>query len=174
MDMSTKELAIEKIEKEAQGVSGQNVPSIAIYSFIKSRCEEDEGFAAKVLNEKKSLSGCFTYLTNRAFDRAQAQTGGDRQQNMTVGMSGDEIFNIVVEYFDLDEEALEAKRKAEKEAAEAAKKAAEEQRKADEKRKAEAKAEKERIAAQIKKNGESQLNFFGEANESEGDTDDSL
>ncbi len=172
--MSTKENAIAKVEQEAQSVSGQNVPSIAIYSFIKSRCEEDEAFAAKVLNEKKSLSGCFTYLTNRAFDRAQAQTGGNRQQNMTVGMSGDEIFEIVTEYFDLDEEALEAKRKAEKEAAEAAKKAAEEQRKADEKRKAEEKAEKERVAAAIKKNGDAQLNFFGGVDESEADSDVSV
>jgi hypothetical protein len=123
--------AIEKLENEANSVSGQNVPAIAIYNFLKEKCSEDEIFSGKILIATKSLSKCFSYIMETAYIRAKEQHEKSGEVKVGVGMSSDEIFALAVEYFNLDNEAIERKKEEEKKAAEERRKKAEEKRKAE-------------------------------------------
>lgn len=106
--------AIAKLEKESERVSGQQVPAIAIYNFLKEKCQNDEIFASKVLIETKKLSKCFDYIME--FARIKSIT---KENRVGVGMSSEELFGLVVDYYKLDDETIEqnkieARAKAEK------------------------------------------------------------
>lgn len=157
--------AITKINEEAKTVSGQNVPAIAIKDYIVSKCESDEEFAKLVEKPEKCLSKCFTYLSEVAYQRAKAQQEATKCNNICIGMSGDEIFAIVDEYFALDEEEL-ARRKEEE------KKAAEEERKKQDEEARKKRAEKQKAKAAEKPKGKAdnspeQVSFFDEISSDE-------
>lgn len=106
--------AIAKLEKEAESVSGQQVPAIAIYNFLKEKCKNDELFASKVLIETKKLSKCFDYIME--FARIKSITS---ENHVGVGMSSEELFGLVADYYKFDDETIEqnkieAREKAEK------------------------------------------------------------
>lgn len=104
--------AVKKINKEAESVSGQQVPAIAIYNFLIDRCRQDPEFSAKVLIETKKLSKCFDHIMTVAYNRAQVQRKVTTGNRVGVGMSSEEIFALVEDYFNLDDEAI-AKKEAE-------------------------------------------------------------
>ena len=176
--------ALEKIETEAVSVSGQNVPAIAIYNYLKHKITHDEEFAKQVLIPTKALSKCFSYLTEKAYEVAKAQFEAMKsqkeaqdedddtpeEQKVGVGMSDKEIFGFVNEYFALDDAEIERKKEEARLKAEADLKAAEDKRKADlkaseDKRKADAalKATKAKAAENTKKMEAAQVSFFGES-----------
>ena len=108
----TIDAAIKKIDCEAESVSGQQVPAIAIYNFIKEKCTEDVVFAEKVLIETKKLSKCFDHIMKIAYNRAKARHNLTKEKSVGVGMSSEEIMELVVDYYNLDDAAI-AKKEAE-------------------------------------------------------------
>ena len=141
------EAAVAKIQKEAESVSGQQVPAIAIYNFIIQKCQEDIDFAAKVNIETKKLSKCFNHIMKIAYNRAEARHNLTKEKSVGVGMSSEEIMELVVDYYNLDDEAI-AKKEAEEKAkaqaeAEARKKAAAEKKKENDNKKKAKKPKKE-------------------------------
>jgi len=140
--------AIEKLENEANSVSGQNVPAIAIYNYLKDKCSQDEAFSEKVMIATKSLSKCFSYIMEIAYTRAKSQHEKTGESKIGIGMSSEEIFSLSIDYFNLDDEAIERKKQEEKKAAEKRKKEAEEKRKAEQaKRAADVKNKKSKATA---------------------------
>ena len=106
--------AIKKIDLEAESVSGQQVPAIAIYNFIKEKCKEDVAFAEKVLIETKKLSKCFDHIMKIAYNRAEARHNLTKENRVGVGMSSEEIMDLVVDYYNLDDKAIAQKEAEEK------------------------------------------------------------
>ncbi len=112
--------AIAKLEKEAESVSGQQVPAIAIYNFLKEKCQNDELFASRVLIETKTLSKCLNYIME--FPCIKKVTSCyDVTMEIHTGfeMPSEELFRLVVDYYKLDDETveqnkIEAREKAEK------------------------------------------------------------
>ncbi len=140
--------AIAKLDKEAESVSGQNLPAIGIYHFVRDKAISDEAFAQQILQKK--LSNCFSFVVEQyreqAFDMAKGTGTRDNPEVVGIGASSDEIFDYVIDFYTLSEEEL--KRRAEEKAAvrktkvEAQKKEREERAKADAKKKAEAEKKK--------------------------------
>lgn len=108
--------AVEKLDKEAVSVSGQNVPAIGIYQYLREKASKDTDFAKQVLIETKSLSKCFSYVMEYAYKVAQEQHNQTKETKIGVGMSDAEIYKICEEYFALDDAEIERKKKAEEEA----------------------------------------------------------
>lgn len=152
--------AIEKLDKEAESVSGQNVPAIGIYHFVRAKAIADETFAQQVL--KKKLSDCFSFVMEQyreqALDMAKGTGTRDNPEIVNIGASSDEIFGYVVDFYTLSDEEL--KKRAEEKAAARKAKAEAEQKKRAEKAKADAEAKanakKEAEAKKKKKEKEKQ------------------
>jgi hypothetical protein len=153
--------AIKKIDLEAESVSGQQVPAIAIYNFIKEKCKEDVAFAEKVLIETKKLSKCFDHIMKIAYNRAEARHNLTKENRVGVGMSSEEIMDLVVDYYNLDDKAIaqkEAEEKAKAKAeAEARKKAAAEKKKESDSKK---KAKKPKREEKSPSDDDTQLSLF--------------
>lgn len=141
--------AIAKLDKEAESVSGQNLPAIGIYHFVRDKAISDEAFAQQILQKK--LSNCFSFVVEQyreqAFDMAKGTGTRDNPEVVGIGASSDEIFDYVIDFYTLSDEEL--KRRAEEKAAvrkakvEAQKKEREEKAKADAAAKANAKKKAE-------------------------------
>lgn len=143
------EIAVEKIKKQAECASGQNVPAVAIYNYLINKCNTDNEFSALVIVEGKTLAKCFSYVTERAFEKAAMQNITADTNSPTpigIGMSGDEIFVLVDEYFSLDDKTIEERKTAERKAIEEARKAADELKRAAEKEKKQADNKKKKPA----------------------------
>ena len=154
--------AIKKVNEQARSVSGQNVPAIAIYHYLIDKCSNND-FAQCVINEEKSLSECFSYITEKAFEKG-SQTQAANNMPFSVGMSSDEIFKLVDEYFILSNAEIEKRKKQklkEIEATRAANEKIRAQKIADTaKKKAEAKNEKTKSKSVTKSNTENQISLF--------------
>ena len=138
------ESAVKKIKKEAEIASGQNVPAIAIYNYLLDKCKKDEDFSKCVLVESKTIPKCFTYITDKAFGIASKQNiNADRNTPIGVGMSSDEIFALVNEYFTLDDKVIEERKEAERKEIEEARRVAADTKRAQEKAKADANKKKQ-------------------------------
>lgn len=122
-------LATEKLDKEAESVSGQNVPAIGIYHFLRGKCTKSEMFAKQVLIETKTMSKCFSYIIEIYKERAKLQRVNE-ESIVGIGADSAEIFAFAEEYYNLDDEAIERRKAEEKAAAKARKKEEEEKRKA--------------------------------------------
>lgn len=152
--------AIEKLDKEAESVSGQNLPAIGIYHFIRAKAIADETFAQQVLQKK--LSECFTFVMEQYREQALNMTRGtgtrDNPEVVGISASSDEIFGYVVDFYILSDEAL--KKRAEEKAAARKAKAEAEKKEREKKAKAEAEAKaktkKEAEAEKKKKEKEKQ------------------
>jgi len=137
------EKALSKLESEAESVSGHNVPAIGIYQFLKEQCESDEGFAQQVLIDTKKMSKCFLHIQEQAYEIAKKQTRPKAGEPVGVGMSSEEIFALVRDYYFLDDAEIERQKEEKRKADEAKRKEEAEKSKAEqEKRAAEAKAKK--------------------------------
>lgn len=124
--------AIEKLDSEAESVSGQNVPAIGIYHFLRDKCTKSEMFAEQVLIETKTMSKCFSYIIEIYKERAKLQRVNG-ESIVGIGADSAEIFAFAEEYYNLDDEAIERRKAEEKAAAKARKKEEEEKRKAHQK-----------------------------------------
>ena len=132
--------AMEKLKKEAMAASGQNVPAIAIYSYLLHKCRNSEDFAKLVMVKGKTISKCFTYITNKAYELARIQNisvNTNNNTNIGCGMSSDEIFCLADGYFTLTDEEIEKRKEAERIKIEEARKAADAIRKEEQRKKAE-------------------------------------
>lgn len=137
--------AIEKLDAEAESVSGQNVPAIGIYHFVRAKAISDETFAQQVLQKK--LSDCFSFVMEQYREQALNMAKGtgtrDNPEVVGIGASSDEIFGYLVDFYTLSDEELkqraEEKAAARKAKAEAEKKERQEKAKADAEAKANAK-----------------------------------
>lgn len=148
--------AVEKITKQAEKASGQNVPAVAIYHYLLEKCSGDETFSKLVIAEEKSISKCFSYVTEKAYEAAASQnitanTNSDKP--ISVGMSSDEIFALVDEYFTLSDKEIKKRSEEAQKLREEARKAADDTRKEAEKKKSaeKAKAAKEKEKAKKEK-----------------------
>lgn len=152
--------ATEKLDKEAESVSGQNVPAIGIYHFVRAKAIADEAFAQQVLQKK--LSDCFSFVMEQYREQALNMARGtgtrDNPEVVGIGASADEIYGYVVDFYTLSDEEL--KKRAEEKAAARKAKAETEKKKRNEKAKADAeakaKAKKEAEAKKKKKEKEKQ------------------
>lgn len=165
---SPSEKAIIKLTEEANTVRGQNVPAIAIFQYLLEKVADDVDFAACVISDEKTMSKCFSYVTEAALNLGKAQNPNRKpNEAFTVGMSSTEIFGLVNEYFQLSDEEIENRKKqklkeieAQREAAEKIR--AEEQKKREKKKQAEkaAKETKAKEKAEKKENEEAQFSLF--------------
>lgn len=104
--------AVNKLTDEANSVSGQNVPAIAIFRYLVDKVKDDTEFSKCVMREEKTLSKCFTYLTQTALNKGIEQNPSRNPNTaLTVGMSSAEIFGIVNEYYELTDEEIEKRKK---------------------------------------------------------------
>lgn len=135
--------ALKKLNKEAESVSGQNLPAIGIYHFLVSKVENDVEFAKKV--QCKKLSACFSFVMEQYREQARELSNGtgtrENPEVVGIGASSDEIFDYVVDFYTLSDEEL--KKRAEEKAAARKAKAEKERKEREEKRKAEAAAVEE-------------------------------
>jgi len=127
--------AIQKITESGHGNHGADLAN-PIIKFITSKCEEDDEFAALVMLEHKTLEKCLDFVMEQAKKHLDGKSGC---------IPPDEVYLMTMDYFRLDDEALERKaaEEEEKRRKEREKREAESKRKADE-----AKAKKEAEAKQ--------------------------
>ena len=149
--------AIEKLVYEAQYVSGQMLPAIGIYHYLRKLIEEgtNETLIHGVLEKK--FSNCLNFIMEQyrdiALDMMQGIGSFDRPECVSVGASAEEFYEYAIEYYTLPDEVL--KQRAEEKAAirkakvEAARKKREEERQAE--REAEKKKQKEKDKAEKEK-----------------------
>lgn len=168
--------AVEKITRQAEKASGQNVPAVAIYHYLLEKCSGDEAFSKLIIVKEKSISKCFSYVTEKAYEAAASQnitanTNGDKP--ISVGMSSDEIFALVDEYFTLSDEEIKKRSEEAQKLREEARKAADDARKEAEKKKSaekakaakekeKAKKEKEEKKAKAEEAAKAQMSLFDE------------
>lgn len=112
--MGNKESAMTKLNNEAATVSGYNVPAIAIRDYIAQRIMTDVDYTEKIITEGKTLSKCFQYISDMAFEKARKMSNSDKKGGIMIGMSSDDIFALVDEYYTLSDEELKEKLEAER------------------------------------------------------------
>lgn len=108
------ESAMTKLNNEAATVSGYNVPAIAVRDHIAQRIMTDVIYAEKVIAEGKTLSKCYQYISDIAFEKARKMSKTDKQEGIMIGMSSDEIFALADEYYTLSDDELKKKLEAER------------------------------------------------------------
>ena len=106
-----------KLNNEAATVSGYNVPAIAIRDHVAQRIMSDAIYAEKVIAEGKTLSKCYQYISDIAYEKARKMSNTDKRGGIMIGMSSEEIFALTDEYYTLSDDEL--KKKLEAESAEA-------------------------------------------------------
>ena len=103
-----------KLNNEAATVSGYNVPAIAIRDYIAKRIMTDVDYTEKIITEGKTLSKCFQYISDMAFEKARKMSNSDKKGGIMIGMSSDDIFTLVDEYYTLSDDELKKKLEAER------------------------------------------------------------
>ena len=149
--------AIKKIEGSIEGLDNHNMPADPIVKHLISKLEHDEGLAALVTQEHKTLQKCFVYVSEQVRKELNGEYGW---------LDDDVVYLMAIDYFLADDADLERKKAEEKaEAEERNRKLQEERRKT----LAAAAQEKERQRmltnaqkAAAKKQSEGQLSLFGE------------
>lgn len=155
--------AIAKLEKEAESVSGQNLPAIGMYYFIRKKIHTDVTFAQNVIEKK--LSDCFSFVMEQyreqAFNMSRRTGTRDEPEVVGVGASSDEIFDYIVDFYTLSNEEL--KKRAEEKAASHKAKAETEKKEREKKAKADSEAkEKAKKIAEAKKKKKEKANEMAE------------
>lgn len=112
--MGNKESAMTKLNNEAATVSGYNVPAIAIRDHIAQRIMTDVIYAEKVIAEGKTLSKCYQYISDIAYEKARKMSNTDKRGGIMIGMSSEEIFALADEYYTLSDDELKKKLEAER------------------------------------------------------------
>lgn len=108
------ESAMTKLNNEAATVSGYNVPAIAIRDHVAQRIMTDAVYAEKVIAEGKTLSKCYQYISDVAYEKARKMSKTDKQGGIMIGMSSEEIFALADEYYSLSDDELKKKLEAER------------------------------------------------------------
>ena len=83
--MGNKESAMTKLNNEAATVSGYNVPAIAIRDHIAQRIMTDVIYAEKVIAEGKTLSKCYQYISDIAYEKARKMSNTDKRGGIMIG-----------------------------------------------------------------------------------------
>lgn len=104
--MENKESAMTKLNNEAATVSGYNVPAIAIRDHVAQRIMSDAIYAEKVIAEGKTLSKCYQYISDIAYEKARKMSNTDKRGGIMIGMSSEEIFALADEYYTLSDDEL--------------------------------------------------------------------
>lgn len=170
--------AIKKIKEQSQSASGYNVPAVGIYDYLLEKCRENEDFAACVIEDEKSIKGCFEHVVQHFFEIGMSGSftpvpGDERAQ--CVGSDSTAIFAVVDEYFERTNEdikkerelklaAIKERQEQERKLREAENKKKEAERKAAAQKKEEAKQKREeekKRREEEKKNGGTQMSLFG-------------
>lgn len=152
--------ALNRIEEQSNIACGP-VPGIFIYKSLIKEVNINPELAKKILIKCKTLSKCFDYIISILREKARQMMDasgdisgtGKRSNSACVGVNDQELIELVIEYYMLDDKALDAKKAAEKAKTEEAKKKAEEARKKATKEKAKADDQKsaEKSKAKTKK-----------------------
>lgn len=108
------ESAMTKLNNEAATVSGYNVPAIAIRDHVAQCIMTDAIYAEKVITEGKTLSKCYQYISDMAYEKARKMSKTDKQDGIMIGMSSEEIFALADEYYTLSDDELKKKLEAER------------------------------------------------------------
>ncbi len=66
--------------------------------YLDNLAAEDETFAAKYANEKKSIDGCVKYITNEVYKMR-------KNNENCIGLPDDQVYGMAVHYY--DEEDIE-------------------------------------------------------------------
>lgn len=122
-------LAEKRIESQSNISSGP-VPAILIYKWVVKELKNNVEFAKRTLIKSKSLQKSFDYVMSIAESRAKKQAKMTGANCCCVGMSDDEILELIKEYYNLNDYELDKKKAEEKAKAEANRKAKEAERKA--------------------------------------------
>lgn len=147
-------LSIKRINEQSD--TGDNgVPAIAIYLWLLDRVKSDVELAKRTLLKSKTLAKSFEYLTEVAYNRAKAIHEINHKNKVGVGMSDNEIFTLIEEYYMLDDYEIDKRKAEEKAKAEEAKKKAEAERKA---KAAEQKAKAKTSTSKAKKSSSTKSN----------------
>lgn len=113
----------EKRIDNQSNISSGPVPAILIYKWVVKEAKNNVEFAKKILIKSKSLQKSFDYVMSIAQHRAKEQTKMTGETTCCVGMSDDEILELIKEYYNLNDYELD-KRKAEEKAKDEAKRKA--------------------------------------------------
>ena len=98
--------AINKILSSMGNCHESRVPAAPIAEFLEGKCQEDEEFAALVIQEHKTLSKCFSFVYDQAYNHLNHQNGW---------ISDHDVYMMAVDYFALDDEELERQKLEEEE-----------------------------------------------------------
>lgn len=83
-------MAIEKLKRELKENPSDKVPGAQITDYLIQRCQDDEDFSEKVLDENKNLKGCFDFVYKKVKEKLESKSGWIDDQ---------EVYNMAEEYF---------------------------------------------------------------------------
>lgn len=123
-----------KLEAELETAKSNLLPVFPIVRYLKNKCLGDEAFAALVMDERKTLSKCFSYVTDEVKKALNSQNGW---------LDDNEVYAYAETYYVTDEavfeqiaaEKAEAEKKRQEEVAKKRKEQEEKRKKADAKKK---------------------------------------
>ncbi len=123
-----------KLEAELETAKSNLLPVFPIVRYLKNKCLNDEAFAALVMDERKTLSKCFFYVTDEVKKALNSQNGW---------LDDNEVYAYAETYYLTDEavfeqiaaEKAEAEKKRQEEVAKKRKEQEEKRKKADAKKK---------------------------------------
>ena len=90
--------AILKINSGTEKLKETRVPAEPIAQFLVKMCEEDAELAAQVVQEHKTMDKCFAFVYEQARKHLDGKDGW---------IDDNEVYLMAVDYFRLDDEALE-------------------------------------------------------------------
>lgn len=143
--------AIIKINESMKNLEEKRVPAEPIVKYLIGRLENDEILAAQIMQEHKTVQKCFDFVYKQAHKHLDGKSGW---------IDDDEVFQMAVDYFQMDDAELEREK-----AIEEAKRAEERKRQQEEAQRLrdQRKAEADVVAAQKtldKKQVQGQLSLF--------------
>lgn len=123
-----------KLEAELETAKSNLLPVFPIVRYLKNKCLSDETFAVLVMDERKKLSKCFSYVTDEVKKALNSQNGW---------LDDNEVYAYAETYYLTDEavfeqiaaEKAEAEKKRQEEVAKKRKEQEEKRKKADAKKK---------------------------------------
>ena len=140
------ENAVAKLFREAQGIGGYGgVPTLPIYHHLREAVQQSEDLAAAVLQEGKTLKGCFDYVLKQMENRVL-----ERRRQQCVCATEAETYQIAEAYWRISDEDIKAAQDAANEAFELAR---EKKHAADEAKRKEKEAKRKADSAAKKKDG---------------------
>lgn len=145
-----RENAIKKIKESEHKYHGPELAN-PIAEFVIGKCEEDEEFAALVMQEHKTLLKCLDFIVEQAKKHLNGKAGY---------IPPEEVYAMANDYFAMDDAALEAKKaEADAKREEESKKRDAEQKSAKAEKDAEKKADAKKKSVE-KKQADGQMSLF--------------